>query len=42
MSTIISSLRIPALLKPEALILMDSAWMSQEVRWSIDGWLSVF
>jgi len=40
--SIISSDPIPMLLEPELLFLMNSDWMSQEVRLSVDGGLSAF
>jgi len=40
--SIISSHPLPTPLVPELLFLMDSVWMSLEVRWSVDGRLSAF
>jgi len=40
--SIIYSHRIPTLLELEPLFLMNSVWMSQEVRRSVDGGLSAF
>jgi len=40
--SIISSHPIPTLLEPEPLFLMNSVWMSREVRRSVDGGLSAF
>jgi len=40
--SIISSHPIPTLLEPEPLFLMNSVWMSREVRGSVDGGLSAF
>jgi len=39
---IISSHPIFTLLEPDPLVLMNSVWMSSEVRRSVDGGLSVF
>ena len=40
--SIISSHPMPSLLEPELLVLMNSVWMSREVRGSVDGGLSAF
>jgi len=40
--SVISSHPITTLLKPEALFLMNSIWMSREVRRQVDGALSAF
>jgi len=40
--SIISSHPIPTLLEPEPLFLMDSVWMSREVRRSVNRGLSAF
>jgi hypothetical protein len=40
--SIISSHPIPTAHKPELLILMNSVWMSREVRHSVDGGISAF
>jgi hypothetical protein len=38
----ISSRQIAMLLEPELLVLMNSAWMPREVRWTVVGGLSAF
>jgi len=42
LGSIMSSHPIPTLLEPERLFLMNSVWMSGEVRQSVDGGLSDF